>query len=112
METLWRKAKGPKKIFMVASCTLMISIEIGLSTNFDAFLFYVGDTLMDDYATIKEFAQKWNVSIRWVQQMCASGRILGVKRFGNVWAIPKNTTKPKDARITSGKYKNWRKETD
>ena len=64
---------------------------------------------MDGYLTIKETAEKWNISSRSVQKMCADGRIVGAQRLGIMWAIPENAIKPKDERIKSGKYKNWRK---
>ena len=65
---------------------------------------------MVEYLTIKEVAEKWDVTPRRIQRMCADGRIEGAKKFGRDWAIPANVEKPKDARVTSGKYKNWRKD--
>lgn len=44
-----------------------------------------------------------------VQTMYAEGRIEGATKFGDVWAIPRDAEKPTDSRVTSGKYKNWRK---
>lgn len=41
--------------------------------------------------------------------MCADGKIDGVTKFGNAWAIPIDAEKPTDNRVVSGKYKNWRK---
>ena len=64
---------------------------------------------MDNYLTIKEVAEKWNLTTRRVQKMCADGVIPGVVRFGRAWAIPKDAEKPVDGRITTGKYRNWRK---
>ena len=64
---------------------------------------------MDKYLTIKEVAEKWNLSTRRVQKMCADGVIPGVIRFGRAWAIPKDAEKPVDGRITTGEYRNWRK---
>lgn len=63
---------------------------------------------MNDYATIKEIAERWGVSTRRVQKMCAVGMIPGAMKFGRDWAIPKDVEKPKDARITTGEYRNWR----
>ena len=56
------------------------------------------------YLSIRETAEKWGLSVRWVQTLCSSGRIEGVTRIGNMWVIPDNVEKPKDARIKSGKY--------
>ena len=64
---------------------------------------------MDEYITIKEVAEKWNVTPRRIQRMCAEGRIPGARKFGRDWAIPAEIEKPKDARVTTGEYKNWRK---
>lgn len=57
-----------------------------------------------EYITIKEAADKWNLSVRRVQCICMEGKIKGVKKFGHAWAIPENAEKPKDNRIRSGKY--------
>ena len=57
-----------------------------------------------EYLSIRETAEKWGVSSRWVQVLCADGRIEGVARIGNMWVIPKDAERPKDARIKSGKY--------
>lgn len=64
---------------------------------------------MEEYLTIKEIAEKWGLTPRRVQKMCSEGRLPGVKKFGRDWAIPKDVERPKDARITTGQYKNWRK---
>lgn len=37
------------------------------------------------------------------------GQDSGATKFGDVWAIPNDTEKPTDNRVTSGKYRNWRK---
>lgn len=55
--------------------------------------------------TIAEAAEKWGISTRRVQILCATERIPGLTKFGNkIWAIPKEAKKPADARIKSGKY--------
>lgn len=67
---------------------------------------------MNDYVTIKEIAERWGVSTRRVQKMCAEGIIPGVIKFGRDWAIPRDSEKPIDRRITTGEYKNWRKKEE
>lgn len=57
-----------------------------------------------DYMTISEASEKWNITPRRIQTLCASGRISGAERLGRSWAIPKDAQKPGDARIKSGKY--------
>ena len=67
---------------------------------------------MEGYLTIRELANKWNLSVRRVQKMCLDGDIPGVIKFGNVWAIPDSAERPDDGRIKTGKYINWRKKKD
>ena len=57
-----------------------------------------------DYMTISEAAEKWCLTRRRIQTLCATGRIPGTERFGSAWMIPKDAVKPADARIKSGKY--------
>lgn len=64
---------------------------------------------MEGFITIREAAEKWNLTARRVQMMCAGGQIEGVTKFGRAWVIPENAEKPKDGRVTTGQYKNWRK---
>lgn len=57
-----------------------------------------------EYMTIQEAADRWGITERRIQVLCASGRLEGVAKFGRQWAIPVNTKKPDDARIKSGRY--------
>lgn len=57
-----------------------------------------------DFMSISEAAEKWNISNRRIQVLCAQERIPGACRIGNMWAIPKDAEKPLDARVRSGKY--------
>ena len=65
--------------------------------------------MIDGYLTIREVAERWGISKRRVQILCARGRIEGAIRFRNEWVIPENALRPADRRITTGQYKNWRK---
>ena len=56
-----------------------------------------------EYITIKEAAEKWNLSVRRVQTICNEGMIQGTIKFGHAWAIPKDAEKPTDKRIKSKK---------
>lgn len=67
--------------------------------------------MIPGYMTVLETAEKWDLNRRTVQIMCNDGRIEGAVKFGNAWAIPEDTEKPVDNRITSGNYKNWRKKS-
>ena len=51
-----------------------------------------------NYISVKEAAEKWDVSVRWVQKFCAEGRIPDVIRFGHSWMIPKDAVRPCDLR--------------
>ena len=53
--------------------------------------------------TAQEAAEKWNVSLRWVQRLCKEDRIDGVMNINRVWLIPKDAEKPIDGRIHKGK---------
>lgn len=64
-----------------------------------------------EYLTIKQAAEKWNISERRIQVLCRVNRIEGAKRFGWAWVIPEDTEKPVDARVTTGEYRNWRKKS-
>ena len=57
------------------------------------------------YVSTTEMAEKWELSSRRVGVLCNEGRIEGAYKAGSTWIIPENATKPKDARIRSGKYK-------
>ena len=52
-----------------------------------------------EFMTIKEAAEKWNLSVRRVQTICNEGMIEGAMKFGNTWAIPKNAVKPADTHV-------------
>lgn len=58
-----------------------------------------------EYMTAKEAAQKWNITVRRVQVLCAHGRIQGATRLGNIWAIPKDAKKTNDARSKTDRRK-------
>lgn len=53
---------------------------------------------MFEYMTAQEAANKWNVSLRWVQRLCKENRIEGVLNVNRVWLIPKSSKKPVDKR--------------
>lgn len=60
---------------------------------------------MTGYMKISDAAKKWELSERRVNTLCLQGRIPNAMKFGTTWAIPGDAEKPKDNRITSGKYK-------
>lgn len=56
-----------------------------------------------EYLGIAEIAEKWGISKRRLQTLCADGKIQGATRFGKVWMIPKTTQKPLDGRTKASK---------
>ena len=54
------------------------------------------------YLSIRQTADKWNLSARWISDLCNAGRI--PRAIGSYWAIPEEAEKPKDERIKSGRY--------
>lgn len=57
---------------------------------------------MQDFITIKEAAEKWDITARRIQVLCSEGRIEGAVKFGRDWAIPVDAIKPEDKRVKSG----------
>lgn len=57
-----------------------------------------------EYLSVSQTAEKWGVSGRRIQRLCAEGRILGATKIGSYWAVPADAEKPKDERVKSGKY--------
>ena len=51
------------------------------------------------YITASQAAKSWGISQRRVQILCAEGRIKGVFKLGETWAIPADTNKPNDKRV-------------
>ncbi|MCR5105480.1 MAG: helix-turn-helix domain-containing protein [Eubacterium sp.] len=64
---------------------------------------------MKGYLTVKEAAFKFGYSERWISKLCQDNRIPGVEKAGITYLIPENAEMPKDNRITTGKYRNWKK---
>lgn len=48
--------------------------------------------------TASQAADKWCISHRRVQVLCSQGRIPGVFKLGEAWAIPEDAQKPVDTR--------------
>lgn len=51
--------------------------------------------------SVKETAERFNISERRVQKLCEEGRIQGAKMISNVWVIPSSSSKPADERVIS-----------
>ena len=59
---------------------------------------------MNEFKTLKEMSVLWGISERRINTLCIQGRIKGAIKFGNMWAIPADTKKPKDERVKNGRY--------
>ena len=62
-----------------------------------------------DMITVQQAAEKWGVSVRYVQVLCKKGKLSGATKFGLNWMIPADAKKPKDGRMKSENKKNGRK---
>lgn len=58
-----------------------------------------------EYISIQQAAEKWNMSIRRVQDLCKDGKVAGAFRFGRAWMIPRNAERPADGRTKEVKEK-------
>ena len=56
-----------------------------------------------DYMTLKEASEKWGVTPRQINYLCASGRIPGAVKMAGVWLIPREAQKPLDKRYKGNK---------
>ena len=59
-----------------------------------------------DWITPQQAAEKWGITVRRVQALCANGQIDNIVKLGRVWLIPKNAPKPTDGRKFNGRTKN------
>ena len=57
-----------------------------------------GGTTIFEYMTAQKAAERWNVSLRWVQRLCKEECIDGALYIRRVWHIPKNDQKSVDGR--------------
>jgi hypothetical protein len=47
------------------------------------------------YVSVKEIADRWNITERSVRRYCERGQIHGAASVDGVWIIPDDTPKPK-----------------
>ncbi len=65
---------------------------------------------MNDFYTVTEYSKITGKDPGNIRRLLIDGRLNGEK-IGKQWIIPKGTAYPKDNRIISGEYQNWRKST-
>ena len=51
-----------------------------------------------DYMTLKEASEKWGITPRQINYLCAANRIPGAMKMATIWLIPKDAEKPIDRR--------------
>ena len=60
-----------------------------------------------EWITPLQASEKWGITERQVQSLCAQDKIAGVVRVSHIWLIPKVTPKPIDGRTKTAKeYKD------
>ena len=57
-----------------------------------------------EYLSISQTAEKWGITARRIQRLCADGRISGAIKIGSYWAVPADAEKPRDERIKNRNY--------
>jgi len=56
-----------------------------------------------DWITPREAAEKWGITERRVQVLCANGKVKGVVRLKGGWLMPKDAPKPTDGRTKAAR---------
>ena len=63
---------------------------------------------MEGYYTVSEYSKVTGKDAGNIRKKLIKGELKGEK-IGSQWVIPQSTIYPKDKRIKSGEYRNWRK---
>ena len=58
----------------------------------------------------QQAAERWSISARRVQALCANGQINGAVRLGRAWLIPKDAPKPVDGRMHNGRKATYKEQ--
>ena len=53
-----------------------------------------GDLLDADYIGVKELAEKWGITTRRINQLCAENYFPGAYKKGKLWMVPSDAEKP------------------
>lgn len=62
-----------------------------------------------DIMTTEQAGKLWGVTPRRVSELCRNGRIKGAYKIGTSWVMPAHTEKPKDERVTNGKWVGYKR---
>lgn len=60
---------------------------------------------MVEMISIKEMAERWNITERRISKLCKEGKIEGAVKQGNRWLLPEDAKRPADGRVRSGAYR-------
>ena len=64
-----------------------------------------------DIMTTEQAGKLWGITPRRVSELCRNGRINGAHKIGTSWVMPANTEKPKDERVTTGKWIGYKRKS-
>ncbi len=70
-----------------------------------------GDLLAAEYIGVKELAQRWGVTTRRINQLCADDYFPGAYKKGKFWMIPSDAKKPSVLREKKAKAVSFRAKT-
>lgn len=62
-----------------------------------------------DIMTTEQAGKLWGITPRRVSELCRNGRIEGAYKIGTSWVMPADTEKPKDERVTTGKWLGYKR---
>jgi|GEM_PF-636523 hypothetical protein len=62
-----------------------------------------------NYISLKELADKWDISIKYLQTLARTGMLEGAIKKDHRWFVPEDIRRPVDHRVRTGAYKDWRK---
>jgi hypothetical protein len=58
-----------------------------------------------EWMTVQAAGELWGITTRRAQFLCAKGKVKGAQKLGNIWVIPKGTSKPIDGRTKTARIK-------
>lgn len=65
-----------------------------------------------DIMTTEQAGKLWGITPRRVSALCRNGRIKGAYKIGTSWVMPTDVEKPKDERVTTGKWVGYKRIKD
>ncbi|MDO4563889.1 MAG: DNA-binding protein [Clostridia bacterium] len=62
-----------------------------------------------DIVTERQVSELWGITSRRVSEMCRQGKIEGAIKVSAAWVMPADTEKPKDERVTTGRWIGYKR---